>query len=186
VKYYWIVFSIFLLLLSNCRIHGVASELPGFSDNDEPKPDEGIAVFSFKSANKHYLPSQVTFTPEGKATDEMHFALSGWTYKKTTQRYVFLKQGTYQFTRIRYRSQQDVQEFSFPTNSFRIKPRRINYIGDFVFVYSRTFRKPYFRVYTQNNMNRSMLDFYKEYKKIPVRFPLINSYIKMNTTSSSW
>ncbi len=170
---------IFLLpiFIVKCSLYNLATETPSFKDSDRPKQDEGIAYFRFVSSDSIRLPSEIYFREVKNNGKTYHFVISAILTKKESNQYVFLKSGVYNFDNVTYRFAQDVENHGFPSNSFVILPNRINYIGDIIITYLRN----HVKISVKDEMNRSMVDFYKEYPKISVEYPLVKSLLKLSS-----
>ncbi len=164
-----------------CSIHTMITEESDFSPKERPKSDEGIAVFHFLSENKMPLPSEVSFKMYGKKSKTLHFVISALSPKKTAKRYVFLKKGTYSFTRMIYRIDGAKVVEYFPQNFFTISSSYINYIGDIVFLYNRTGLK---KIVVQDKIDEAWYDFYKKYPDIIVKYQKKKSLIKIQDTET--
>ncbi|GMT50049.1 MAG: hypothetical protein IEMM0008_1588 [bacterium] len=173
MKYLMII--IWMILLSQCSIQRIFSEESSFSENQRPRSDEGIAVFRFVSGNKAPLPFELYFHAKNDSSHPRHFTLSSWVNSRETSRYIFLKKGVYTFKDFYYKFKGTSSGYGFPVNEFRIVPNQINYVGDIIFYYDKRDAK----VAIKDDMNRSMVDFYKKYPEVSIKYPLLKSLLKM-------
>ncbi len=182
----YLILVILVVSFSQCSIQTILSEESSFSKDERPKRDEGIAVFHFVSGNKAPLPRELYFHAKGKSSNPKHFALAAWINSRETSRYIFLKKGVYTFKDFYYKFKGISSGYSFPENEFKIIPNQVNYVGDIIFYYHRRDAK----VAIKDDMNRTMLDFYKKYPEVSIQYPLLKSLLKMknrvNPDESDW
>ncbi len=171
----YLILAILTVSLSQCSLQTILSEESSFSENERPKGDEGIAVFHFVSGNKAPLPRELYFHTKGNSSNLKHFTLSAWVNSRETSRYIFLKKGIYTFKDFYYKFKGISSGYSFPENQFKIVANQVNYVGDIIFY----FHKQDAKVAVKDDMNRSMLGFYKKYPEVSIQYPLLKSLLKM-------